>query len=353
MLYAQDPGLYQELCAALADGYDLPDLAKLLHGIGRALEDYVNVAGTKPQQIEDLVEKADEHGWLPDLVQAACDARRDNGRLQRFREAYRPHAEQAATDAYEARVLPVRQPFVNRKRLRVALRNLASLDGSHVLVIHGPPQVGKSYSYQFLSYVSRHPRQGRFAVLRFDLDTPAAPRPEELAYNIVLAMDVTAQDMPPQGSSSVARWAVFLLDWVAAKIRRRGKPVYLVFDGFSKVELPVETQGLITGLAVRAEIGDLREWARVLLISYGGLLDPSISDFVERERVEQLGVPEMVEWVMEEAAARNKEPPSVAAVRVAVKRVWDAAEGRADRNRRINRGLAALLEEIQTSRNSP
>jgi len=228
------------------------------------------------------------------------------------------------------------------------LRNLATLHGERVLVVHGPPDSGNTYSLQLIQHIAQHPKVGGFLVHPFELDKPTAPRPEELAYQIVLNIAGAYDKIPPQGGASLDRWAVFLFDWVVAEIERVKGCHYLVFDGFSKTVLPKETQGLITGLAVHAT-GKLRNHLRVVLLSHGSFLHPDLDDYIERDEFERIGLADMVELVIAVAAARKK-AADVAVVKEAIQKVLDAnPEGKADRGRCITRGLAYLLRQIETS----
>jgi hypothetical protein len=340
-----EPALFRQLCDAISGAYNLGSLRMMLHQINRRLEDYTTDAPF-PERVTVLAGAAQDQGWLDDLVRAAIELCPENELLLRLEADYRPVAEAAAADPYDAYVLRAGRPFVNRKGLRAALRALASPDGSRVLVVDGPAESGKTYSVQLLLHVAGHPKKGGFWVHSFDLANPAGRTADQLAYDIVSKMGGERDKMPPQGLVSAERWAEHLTDWVAIEIVRLGKPRYLVFDSFSKAKVDGPTQELITRLAQRAE-SDLQDYLRVLLLSYAAVLPPDINDYVQRESVTPFGPSDMVELVLAVAAAAGKPPPPLPEVTAAVQKIWDAyPEGTPGRNRQISRQLANLLQIV-------
>lgn len=348
MLYHQDRGLFNDFRLALSDAFSVQDIQLLLRGLGRGELDEYASPGIKPVRIDQLVHVADQGRWLDQLINAACAAHKERQDLKDIKDRLQPFVAAASSDPYEVRQLPSKRVFINRKTLRAALRNLASPNGARVLVVYGPPEVGKTYSFYLIDHIARHPKEGGFEICRFDLENPAAPQPGELAFQIVLTIGGDAAKMPSQGpATSTARWTVFLLEWVVAELKRLDKPHYLVFDGFSKVELPDDTHSLITGLAQRAqEVGRLRDLVRVVLLSYSGLLHPDINDFVQREAVEQFGLSDMVELVIDVARELQKQP-HIDDVKTAVQNVLNTYPvGTKARNYLIGRGLIDVIETV-------
>lgn len=145
------------------------------------------------------------------------------------------------------------RPLVDREGLRRAVVALASSNRSRVLIVDGPSGSGKSYSLEFINYVSHI--TGAFSVAWVDLKNDANYSrfgPSALIRTIALQTGLDMGAIPRQTSAG-PRWVIELTNWLFNRLDSSTSPWWIVLDGVNQVYLPPETLDLITRLVLRAE----------------------------------------------------------------------------------------------------
>jgi hypothetical protein len=82
------PDVHRELRAALEDALQEGDLRALLRDLGQRSGSVIPASATLREQIGDLIEWAERNDRVVDLVVAARERNRDNGKLREFTQAH-------------------------------------------------------------------------------------------------------------------------------------------------------------------------------------------------------------------------------------------------------------------------
>lgn len=188
-------------------------------------------------QLFKVIQRAEKERWLTNLAYQAADFPPPDDVLQSLKVEFRDlvYDNHDGGDIYGAHVIRGVRPFIDRKSLRGALKNMCSTDGPRVLVVNGPSLIGKSYSLYLISHVSQH--VGDQSVLWFDLaklrsiEEPVAV----LATKLALQLGLEVKDVPSKGQSTDTRWASDLAEWIVGIVTQRQQFYWIVFDSVSQV----------------------------------------------------------------------------------------------------------------------
>jgi hypothetical protein len=330
---------FEDLTAALLDAYDRQRLAMMLKIRLEKRLDVITAPGDLQSVVFDLIGVAEAEGWTYDLIREAHDWVPGNDLLTAFAASMPPQLLQPAAQApdpfqrcflYDLDTMA----FVNRTRFRTALESLDTRGGARVVTVDGPEDSGKSYSFQFVSYLSE--ARGSFEPIWIDLTEPPSAHygPDDLARRIALQMSVNLENDPmPEKRAADPRWVMELCDWLVGQVRKSNTTWWIVLDGILQVELPDETLHFVRGLAQRAALTE--PLLRLVLLSYRSeLLPPNTFHRVlseELEPLQQLDLKSFFEKLLEEkgivfdpgtvdpavAHVINKVPPPYTAKRLA------------------------------------
>jgi hypothetical protein len=157
------------------------------------------------------------------------------------------------------------RPFINRSDFRDYLTQLNEPSGKRFLVVNGPPDSGKTYSY-YLVETLKKPWSFKCAFIELKEGEQARFSAKQLASRISDRLELPATRSMPDQQSVGDRWAEELGEWLLDKIQREPKPCWIVLDGFGHEDLPAATAQLVYYL-----IDAIDKWlpnVRLLLFDY-------------------------------------------------------------------------------------
>lgn len=161
-------------------------------------------------------------------------------------------------------------PFLDRVTFRAVLRRFIERGaGPRVLVVNGPPQVGKTYSSCYVSHLNDAFRNILPVWIPADKGLAESYTPDEVAADIVSLAGGDISDLPEKRETE-RRWAQKLGIWVLSKLNKQGIPFWLLLDGFRGA--PPETHTLIHYLAQNIAQALNRTDGRLLLFDYDAKL---------------------------------------------------------------------------------
>jgi len=245
--------------------------------------------------IFNLIRWAEAHGHEERLVIGAQQTNPGNALLSAWVDqilpivaARKPPSWYTPADPFETCFIHGEQPFVDRTDLRDHLRRLVGGSGSRVLVVHGPPVCGKSYSLEFMAYlVDVLGEPFKIAFIDLKEESTYAIAPDAVVRSLAYQMSVPSETVPTQAAQAT-RWVQELRDWILGRIPQTGVNWCFIFDGFDHADVPDETRLLLKHLMSRAH--RMTQTLRVVLLGYNEqMVPPEIAGFVKRESVGRIG----------------------------------------------------------------
>lgn len=206
-------------------------------------------AGTLDEEYFQLVQAANEEGWIGVLFEALRAAANVNPALLhaidgfiglRSSSAVLPHLE----------LLLDGTPFVNQHGLREALLTMTRPNGPKVLQVTGERASGRSYSQYLIAHVARHSGAEIYLAPPIEATTTAREVIEDIALFLELGTPQMAPDAP-QDTTEIKR----LVRWLAAAGRKLDRDWWLVFDGFDSDRIGDGVLMLMHGLAHTIGLG--------------------------------------------------------------------------------------------------
>ncbi|HKV32908.1 MAG TPA: effector-associated domain EAD1-containing protein [Pyrinomonadaceae bacterium] len=283
---------------ALNKDYSLSTLTQLLlNQLDKPIANIIITNGMNyPDVLQTVVQKAIEEGWIANLVYHAITQNPNGVNLKAFVQKH-PDFDAVkgapiSVDWVMAHTLRARRYFIDRKDLRVALKELRSSDGPRVLVVTGERVTGKSYTNELIAFLSERTPKNKTIYMNLDKYVYEAPNLTEM-IGLQMGMDTTK--IPQQQDEQKARWVQRLVGWILNRVVNPGDTTYwFVFDGFREQTLLPETKDWIDELAVQAETNVPQ--CRVVLLNYQETLPFQISDYVSREEIKPIGRDELIEF---------------------------------------------------------
>ena len=263
---------FTALKAALFDAFTSVAAVEelVLRACGQSL-DQVARGGDTGEILTKVIIRAQDEGWLQDLVEAALALRPGNAQISAVSQELRPVLLDGA-DPYETLCLWGGQVLVDRQPLREAVKELRSAEGRRILVVDGPPMSGKTYSRNYISHLASI--MGGFRTICVDLERLAVAgrvAPDVLAKSIASQMRLGKTPQHPWWKGMLLAWTVHwnreFCDWLTGELAEREVNYWLVLDSFNRVRfLPQGTRDLIYELASRIETH--WHWMRLILLGY-------------------------------------------------------------------------------------
>lgn len=176
------------------------------------------------------------------------------------------------SDPFDACLVGRWQPFINRARLRRFLKELAVPDSSRVLEIEGETGSGKSYSWQFISFISNKVMPAKFPVL---INVQPDHTPTALLKEILIraTRSAAARKFPKRSSESIGTWIRSVCGYTVTETRKmlwhprgnRYNQVWIVLD-FPPAGINQEVRDVIYALA--EEINKCLDDIRLILLGF-------------------------------------------------------------------------------------
>lgn len=189
-------------------------------------------------------------------------------------------------------------PFLDRLKVREALKALHEATGPSVLIINGPRKSGKSYCLELVQHgVEENMKaagQNSFVpVARVSLQPGmgASLAPEKLAQQIVSAITDNPKPLPILGSDqqivTADRLNEHLCDWIVENAAATGAVWWIGLDGLNDPDLLPATRNFIAKLVeVISENGKHSNKLRLIIIDYPR---EHLIRFADQIKVEELG----------------------------------------------------------------
>jgi len=218
------------------------------------LSDIVNTGAldaSMPVVFAELLQAAQEEGWVLDLIEAAAAHRSGNLHLQTLQQQVTARPDAKLDNPYESCLLWGREPVFGRRRMK---RNVEALQdptkGIRICVVDGPSGSGKSYTHLFIRYLhdlahaTLHAQVDKFDLVMIDLESlsmgqSSADGPDEdvsrrllqdIAEEIAFGLSLDRDGMPRPGEEQASRWTRFFSAWLHGELRQRNQPTWIVFD---------------------------------------------------------------------------------------------------------------------------
>ena len=192
-----------------------------------------------------------------------------------------PNWKTTLPDAFDAFWIPrIGLPFLDRIRVRDALKALNQPAGPSVLIINGPKKSGKSYCLELVHHgveenLKAAGKNGFVPVARvsFQPGMGASLAPEQLAKQIVSAITDNPIPLPildsNQGVVTADRLNEHLCDWIVENAERTGALWWIGLDGLNDKDLLPVTRNFIAKLVeVVSENGKHSNKLRLIIIDY-------------------------------------------------------------------------------------
>ena len=252
----------------------------------------------------NLVARANHESWIDALLDAAVQDRPNDGQLRELAAALPRGAGTNAGDDDFSVIFFRNRPLVDRDHLRDALRKLDESDGKRILIVGGESGSGKSYTAEVIEYL-KAVRQ--FEVAHIDLLKFTAVQLEIDPYQLgkLIALEMGLEPPEAQGYEADARWIFWFSSWLKGKLRKENRTWWLVIDSFDRCNVRQSALDLVRDLAALADMGVPN--LRLVLISYGDTLPPSVERSIEREAIEQIGDAHLADFFIRYIAARAPE----------------------------------------------
>lgn len=299
----------------------------------------------------NLIQWASAHGRLGDLLMEASRDYGDHPELRALAQQLStrhdaeplsaPLAASHEGDPFDAMLLPNGLPFLNRQVLRRCLRTMLTDKGRNILVVQGGDGVGKTYTLDFILYLSVALQS--FRVSSFDLAASAyvTIEPTELAFHLAAQISQESE-LPVSPETTSARGIIRLADWLLSKVAQTKASWWFVLDGFDHPYLRPDTLDLLRALLISVARDRRADLKIVLLGCSDDLVPIALGGEVLWDRIEPLQKPDIEEFFsqLKKSGARRFATDQFAPVADAILEL-----GREPRS--VNQALIQAMEVLQ------
>jgi hypothetical protein len=219
----------------------------------------------------------------------------------------------------EACIIRGRAVLFNRTQLRTHVKELLSVDGRNVLVVHGAKGSGRSHSLEFVVHVRARLETFRTVIVdleKFPVDVDPRDVVQHMAEELAMPPDPSWPDGQP------ARVNISLVTAFTRHIDSLDEPVWVIVDGYDHMKAHREVIELFAELAERAE-GD-RLNLRLMLLGWDEPLRPKLDSVVLHETIDPMDRNVLVEFFTR-FLSDQQQPASRAGVGYAVELVEQTA----------------------------
>jgi hypothetical protein len=306
------PPQRKQIFSAIHEAYNESDLRRmLLLEFGYRLEDLVPSGLDFPSKLIELIVKAEKSDWLPKLLQGVSEQTENEAlklKIKEFLTNFSVEEDQGANfDPYQSCFLRKggKFPFMDRQDVRAYIKEMVDQEGAYrTLLIDGKEKSGKTYTNQYISYLSLKLQLYKFAYIDLANEYSSDYLPSDLIRSISILMDMDPNSIPLQ-EASVDRWNQLLSQWLISQANKAPYNWWIVIDGLSKITLRKDMEGLINRILREIEMNNPK--LRVVLLDCGGInkLPIDIAYNVAHTQLEPLTSKE-VKAFMQALAAQNK-----------------------------------------------
>lgn len=285
----------RELIDALKSTFSVSELDNMLATRLNRNREWI-IAGVANTTFEDIVTavvlKAEQRGWVRDLVRGALEASPTSPRLRALIQNYPqldPATAQPALETYRSMFLRGQRVFLKRDDFREALQIIGHQNQSRVIAIDGDRGFGKTYSKEFLYFLRDNEPTwlGTNQQIIYVYLDQAVFQPEDLARVIGRRFGLQDATLPPGKGEQAPRRIPDLIDWLTGGLQASAVDMFwLVLDGFRVQVQPDATHDLIRALIDATD----RDWGRVrlLLLNYGKHLDLDTGVYILSETIKPI-----------------------------------------------------------------
>jgi hypothetical protein len=190
-------------------------------------------------------------------------------------------------DAYQVRLLgPARRPMIDRAELRRNLKGFMDERDRPVLLIRGPTQSGKSYSFQLMKHVAGGLDDPRLILIDFSY---AASGNTATALMAMICSRLGLRDVTGRAKRTTAtKFAAELVDDLVGAYRFDDRITrILVIDGLNRPDLDPDVHNLVVKLATEV-VNDQLSRTKLVLTGYPGTIDRQLSFSMMSEDIRTL-----------------------------------------------------------------
>ena len=221
-------------------------------------------------------------------------------------------------------------PFVDRLKVRDALKALNEPDGSSALIINGPKKSGKSYCLELVSHGVEENMKAAgknsfvpVARLKFEPGMGASLSPQTLAEKIVKSITKNPKPLPNLDSNPELvtddRLNEHLCDWIVENAEMTGALWWIGLDGLNDKDLLPITRNFIAKLVeVISENGKHTNKLRLIIIDYPREHLVRFAEQIKFEELGDIGEPDLQAFFRKQLEEKSGAPPSDKVVNLGV-----------------------------------
>jgi hypothetical protein len=316
LLIQERKSLHAALASAFPGLGDVETMTRLELGV--LLSEMTATTVPLPTVILNVITYFEQKDRIVELIHAAIAANSTNVALSAVGKQILDRIGAEATTTLSARPVdpidvcfmdPGPQPFISRQTLRQFLRQAVTPNGFPILVVNGLSKTGKSYSFQYISYLKR--QTSDFAVAWVDLkdEVYGEYKPEDLARDVAIPLGWDLASLPPRPST---RYAKDLAKWMLGQSNQKiaVAAVVIVLDGFHQPELYGETREFVQEMIKQVAANTSK--IRLVLLNYGETLLPPGLPPIATEPLTMLSRPEVTQFFTTFAKQRGQTPDPAA-----------------------------------------
>jgi hypothetical protein len=246
-----------------------------------------------------------------DSVAVLPDSERLRAMLRREQRAFEEERNRRARtgDPFRVYLLRGNEAFIDRVALRDALQQLTEDPTKLVLQVTGAPSIGKSYSYQLISFLSEAEDIEEF--------TPALVRLNETSTPLdivrMLGLQVAPMESPPPPEDDRQKWNGYAALWLVSRAAAEGGRWWFVLDGLNHLAPTSPVHDFVQELALSI-LTTKRARIRLVLLGYEGQLPADLRRRYLFEEVRKVTEPDLREFFTSYFCERNGATPDAEAI---------------------------------------
>jgi hypothetical protein len=223
------------------------------------------IAGRGPLEnlIPAVIRKADDGGWLKNLLDEALAMQPDRLKLRAVKADFETLMFIEPDSPFDATLI-LGAAMLDRAGLRARLRALQSDAVAPVLLVYGEPYSGKTWSTRLISYVASKKSDLNLALV--DMEPSGGKIVDATLLGRLIAEECDYKRRPAANEEQASQWSRQYLTWLARNARRAGGTLWIVIDHLEKVILSQSAKDFLCGLG--REIPIRAPMVRLIILSY-------------------------------------------------------------------------------------